>query len=198
MKKRSLKGFTLIELIVVIGIIGVLAAILIPTMIGYVSKSKRAADVSSAREAYMRAIDLIVEEADVEDSFYSGGSTSFSKYDNIEKVNYDLVLVSYLDGLSGTNGNGKVWAPVDSGQQDFCNALNKKMEFSSSDSSIKMKIKTKDSDVGTLNRWYIGYRKDNPQTVEIWVGDANAGGGVGTPLLCLYVQINKGGATAGG
>jgi len=45
-KLRSKKGFTLVEMIVVIAIIGVLAAILIPTMVGYVVRA-HVADINS-------------------------------------------------------------------------------------------------------------------------------------------------------
>lgn len=46
------KAFTLIELIVVIAIIGVLAAILIPTMSGFVDNARTAAGNANARTIY--------------------------------------------------------------------------------------------------------------------------------------------------
>ena len=53
--KKKLKGFTLIELIVVIAIIGVLAAILVPSMIGYLRQARAARMNANARSAFSAA-----------------------------------------------------------------------------------------------------------------------------------------------
>ena len=60
--RKNKKGFTLVELIVVIVILAILAAILVPTLSTYVDKAKERVLITEARSAYM-ALQVLASEA---------------------------------------------------------------------------------------------------------------------------------------
>ncbi len=52
MKKLNKKGFTIVELVIVIAVIAILAAVLIPTFSGVVDKANQSAALQKARNEY--------------------------------------------------------------------------------------------------------------------------------------------------
>ena len=75
-RKSNKKGFTIMEMLIVVAIIAVLAAIAIPTFNGALTKSKEAADVANIRAAY----------AEVTIGFLTGEETTFPNDDTTAKA----------------------------------------------------------------------------------------------------------------
>ena len=116
MKKRSnRKGFTLIELVVVIAIVGVLAGIIIPMIFGYIRKSRQAAANDDARNlftnlaSYATELDFKDDTSSVIDGIYyygtavSGANQSSALDNEISKAAGDIsdktcILVKFVNG----------------------------------------------------------------------------------------------------
>ena len=106
MKKSNRKGFTIVELVIVIAVIAILAAVLIPTFSNLIKKANESSDIQAVREmntfltaeAILNGVDSIL---DVYDIFEASGFKveNFSPLVSGNEFFYDVELnqVLYVD-----------------------------------------------------------------------------------------------------
>lgn len=100
MDKNKKKGFTLVELIVVLAILAILAAMLVPALTGYIDKANEKKVIATARQYYVAA-QTVVSEA------YANGDEIkniqyFSFNDNTRKI-----ITINNDGVDKIEEDGK-------------------------------------------------------------------------------------------
>ncbi|MBQ8984198.1 MAG: prepilin-type N-terminal cleavage/methylation domain-containing protein [Lachnospiraceae bacterium] len=175
---RRNKGFSMVELIIVIAIMAILAAALAPTLIRYIRKAQKTYDIDTGRVIGETSQAILAEEETYVSTLNAGrGTLVMSPYESFYKHNttevtcntggddYTLVIVCNTQ----SNGQGKLEIrPGNNESQSFVQALNEQLG-----AGFKVRCKDPAGDGTKMTSYIVGYQKDNPNRVEVWIGSGN-------------------------
>jgi len=116
MKKMNKKGFTLMEMLIVVAIIAILIAIAIPTFSNQLLKSKQAADNATVRSAYAEAMAtyLVSNTAVSKQAFeITSKGSAYVKGGTQAKGNGEVISNSFTAGWAAANYQVVVWVNAD-------------------------------------------------------------------------------------
>ena len=114
------KGFTIIELLIVVAVIGVLAAISIPVFAAQLEKSREAADIANVRAAYAELMVRVLDTDGNTDSVTVGLKQKVSGWQTklpitIGGVTFNGTNTDNWTGTPGSNGTCEVSYDKDKG-----------------------------------------------------------------------------------
>lgn len=134
-KKKDNKGFSLVELIIVVAIMAILVGLLAPQYIKYVEKSRKSADASNLDEM-VQAVQVYAADADV--------SSDDSKSTNLAEGDYTITIKG--SGVT-TTGDG-ITTAIESNVPDYTNIKLKSNKWGNGSNGITANIHV-DADGGT-------------------------------------------------
>lgn len=106
MKKMNNKGFSLVELIIVIAIMAILVGVLAPQYLKYVEKSRRSADLDQLDSIYTActtaASDADITDAPTADGAVSTGTAWYSEVQNTVGTSLSSLKWKSSDASKGT------------------------------------------------------------------------------------------------
>jgi type IV pilus assembly protein PilA len=109
MKKMNKKGFTIVELVIVIAVIAILAAVLIPTFSGVIEKANKSAAMQYAASLYKEAFALDLADG-VADGMEGTVEIATVKGKTVDYENNGTTIsFSYDDGKYISSYNGSAW-----------------------------------------------------------------------------------------
>ncbi len=122
------KGFSLVELIVVIAIMVILIALLVPNVVGYISKAQDSANLSAAKSIYNAANTAVIDYKAQHGGYPSAqelGGVLANPTNEAERL---AVVPKGTAAAIGYDGKGNVWAVAvaSAGDEEDVNSENAK------------------------------------------------------------------------
>ena len=145
MKKMNNKGFSLVELIIVIAIMAILIVVLAPQYLKYVEKSRNSTDLQSVTE-FKDAIEVWAADPDAG----SGSTVAFKKNDTFT-ITCDGAVSNGEASLGGGSGDAAVNSALDE-----AGLLLKNLKCTSRTNWTKFVIKGTVQDSGAIEWDYSG------------------------------------------